>query len=151
MSALAALAPEFGPGMLVAALAAPLIVLALFLAPGLRAFARAITPLAPAPALAAAILAIGGAPVGAELPMLRVSLMLDEPGGMLLVAAALVWLVASIFALKDGADQSNADRFAVSWPSSACSRSRCRIFFCNLCQPWLNAFPISPKAVIKPR
>ena len=115
MSALAALAPEFGPGMLVAALAAPLIVLALFLAPGLRAFARAITPLAPAPALAAAILAIGGAPVGAELPMLRVSLMLDEPGGMLLVAAALVWLVASIFALKDGADQSNADRFAVSW------------------------------------
>jgi formate hydrogenlyase subunit 3/multisubunit Na+/H+ antiporter MnhD subunit len=46
---------------MVAALAAPLAVLTLFFAPGLRGLARAITPLAALPALAAAALAIGGA------------------------------------------------------------------------------------------
>ena len=62
MSALAAAAQEFGPGLLVAALAAPLVVLAVFLSPKLRSAALATAPLAPLPALAAAILAIGGAP-----------------------------------------------------------------------------------------
>ena len=98
-----------------ASLAAPLIVLAVFLAPGLRALARAITPLAAAPALAAAALAIGGAPFGAELPALRISLWLDRPGGLLLAAAALVWLIVSLFALKEGQGRPNADRFAVAW------------------------------------
>ena len=60
-----ALAQQFGPALLVAALAAPLIILALFVAPGLRGLARVITPLAAAPAFAAAALAIGGAPFGA--------------------------------------------------------------------------------------
>ena len=109
------LAQEFGPVLLVATLAAPLVVLALFLVPGLRGLARTITRLAAAPALAAAALAIGGAPFGAELPALRVSLSLDRPGGLLLLAAALVWLIVSIFALKEGQGRANADRFAVSW------------------------------------
>jgi formate hydrogenlyase subunit 3/multisubunit Na+/H+ antiporter MnhD subunit len=109
------LAAQFGPGLLVAALAAPLIVLAIFLVPTLRGLARAITPLAAAPALAAAALAIGGAPFGAELPALRMSLSLDQPGGLLLLAAALVWLIVSVFALKEGQGKPNADRFAVSW------------------------------------
>ena len=87
----------------------------LFLVPGLRGLARAITPLAAAPALAAAALAIGGAPFGAELPALRVSLWLDRPGGLLLLAAALVWLIVSIFALEEGQGRANADRFAVAW------------------------------------
>ncbi len=112
---MSALAQQFGPGLLVAALAAPLVVLILFLAPGLRGLARAITPLAAAPALAAAALAIGGAPFGADLPALRVSLSLDRPGGLLLLAAALVWLIVSLFALKEGQGRANADRFAVSW------------------------------------
>jgi formate hydrogenlyase subunit 3/multisubunit Na+/H+ antiporter MnhD subunit len=109
------LAAQFGPGLLVAALAAPLIVLAIFLVPTLRGLARAITPLAAAPALAAAALAIGGAPFGAELPALRMSLSLDQPGGLLLLAAALVWLIVSIFALKEGQGRPNADRFALAW------------------------------------
>jgi formate hydrogenlyase subunit 3/multisubunit Na+/H+ antiporter MnhD subunit len=109
------LAQSIGPALLVAALAAPLVVLALFLIPGLRGLARAITPLAAAPALAAAALAIGGAPFGADLPVLRVSLWLDQPGGLLLLAAALVWLVVSMFALREGQGRANADRFAVSW------------------------------------
>jgi formate hydrogenlyase subunit 3/multisubunit Na+/H+ antiporter MnhD subunit len=109
------LAAQFGPGLLVAALAAPLVVLAAFLTPGLRGLARAITPLAAAPALAAAVLAIDGAPLGADLPALRVSLWLDQPGGLLLIAAALVWLIVSIFALMEGQGKPNANRFAVSW------------------------------------
>jgi formate hydrogenlyase subunit 3/multisubunit Na+/H+ antiporter MnhD subunit len=114
MTALAPLAQQFGPGLLVATLAAPLIILAAFLTPGLRALALAATPLAPLPALAAAVLAIGGASFGAGLPALRVSLWLDQPG-MLLAAAALVWLIVSLFALADGSGEPNADRFAVSW------------------------------------
>ena len=122
------LAAQFGPGLLIAALAAPLIVLAAFLVPGLQGVARAITPVAAAPALAAAGLAIGGAPFGAELPALRVSLWLDRPGGLLLLTAALVWLIVSIVAFrgpvaaiadrgdyKIGQGGPNADRFAVAW------------------------------------
>jgi formate hydrogenlyase subunit 3/multisubunit Na+/H+ antiporter MnhD subunit len=112
---MSALATQFGPGLLVAALAAPLIVLVVFLVPGLRGLARAITPLAVAPALGAAALAIGGAPFGAELPALRVSLWLDQPGGLLLAAAALVWLIISRFAVREGQGRPNADRFAISW------------------------------------
>jgi formate hydrogenlyase subunit 3/multisubunit Na+/H+ antiporter MnhD subunit len=109
------LAAQFGPGLLVATIAAPLIVLAIFLAPSSRGLARAITPLAALPALAAAALAIGGAPFGAELPALRVSLSLDRPGGLLLLAASIVWLIVSLFALKEGQGRPNADRFAVAW------------------------------------
>jgi formate hydrogenlyase subunit 3/multisubunit Na+/H+ antiporter MnhD subunit len=49
------------------------------------------------------------------LSALRVSLSLDQPGGLLLLAAALVWLIVSIFALREGRGEPNADRFAVSW------------------------------------
>ena len=99
--------------MLIATLAAPLVV-----SPSSRELAR---PGASdhaagcAPALAAAALAIGGAPFGGELPALRVSLWLDRPGGLLLLAAALVWLIVSIFAVAEGQGRPNADRFAVSW------------------------------------
>ena len=109
------LAQQFGSTLLIATLVAPLIVLAVFFVPALRRLARAITPIAAAPALAAAALAIGGGPFGAELPVLRVSLWLDQPGGLLLAAAALVWLLVSLFALKEGQGSPNADRFAVSW------------------------------------
>jgi formate hydrogenlyase subunit 3/multisubunit Na+/H+ antiporter MnhD subunit len=109
------LAQQFGPTLLIATLVAPLVVLAAFLAPGMRGMARAITPLAALPALAAAALAIGSAPFGAELPALRISLWLDRPGGLLLAAAALVWLIVSMFAVPEGQGRPNADRFAVAW------------------------------------
>jgi formate hydrogenlyase subunit 3/multisubunit Na+/H+ antiporter MnhD subunit len=112
---MSALAQQFGPALLVAALAAPPIVLVLFIVPSLGGLARAIAPLAAAPALVAAALAIGGAPFGAELPALRMSLSLDRPGGLLLLAAALVWLIVSLVALTEGQGRPNADRFAVSW------------------------------------
>ena len=109
------LAQQFGPALLVAALAAPLVVLGIFLMPGLRDLARVITPLAALPALGAAALGIGGAPFGAELPVLRVSLWLDRPGGLLLAAASLVWLIVGIFALREREGTPNADRFAIVW------------------------------------
>ena len=112
---MSALAAQFGPALLVATLAAPLAVLAIFLAPGLRGLARAITPLAAAPALIAAAFAIAGAPFGADLPALRMILSLEQPGGLLLLAAAFVWLIVSVFALREGEGRPNADRFAVSW------------------------------------
>ena len=109
-AAMNALAAQFGPALLVAALAAPLVVLPLPHAPRCAACASAITPLAAAPALAAAALAIGGAPFGAELPALRVSLWLDQPGGLLLLAAALVWLIVSIVAFREPPVAAIADR-----------------------------------------
>ncbi len=116
MSAMALTAiDDFGPGLLVAALAAPLVVLGAYLWPRLRRSASALAPLAPLPALAAAILAIGGAPFALELPALRMSLRLDDPGAMLLAAAALVWIAVSVFARADMTAKPNADRFAVSW------------------------------------
>jgi formate hydrogenlyase subunit 3/multisubunit Na+/H+ antiporter MnhD subunit len=116
MSPLAGAAQEFGSGLLIAAFAAPFVILAASLLPSLRAFAWAMTPLAPVLAIPAAALAIWGAPFGAELPILRASLWLDRPGGMLLAAAALVWLIGSVFARTNGAGRPNADRFAASWP-----------------------------------
>jgi formate hydrogenlyase subunit 3/multisubunit Na+/H+ antiporter MnhD subunit len=115
MSALAAVAREFGPGLLVAAAAAPLLILAVFLAPKLRFAALALAPLAPLPALAASVVAMGGAPLAYELPALRMSFRLDQPGAMLLGAAALVWIAASVFARADRTGNPNADRFTVCW------------------------------------
>jgi formate hydrogenlyase subunit 3/multisubunit Na+/H+ antiporter MnhD subunit len=115
MSALAAAAQEVGPGLLAAALAAPLAVLAIFLSPKLRFAALAMAPLAPLPALAAAILAFGGPPAAFELPELRMSFRLDQPGAILLAAAALVWIAASVSARADMTGRPNAGRFAVSW------------------------------------
>ena len=112
---MSALAAQFGSGLLVAALAAPLVVLAASLSARTRTLAWAMAPLAPLPALAAGAMATAGVQFGAELPALRMSLWLDRPGGLLLSAAALVWLVRSVFALTDRAGRPNADRFAISW------------------------------------
>jgi formate hydrogenlyase subunit 3/multisubunit Na+/H+ antiporter MnhD subunit len=115
MSGLPQIAQAIGPGLLVAALAAPLVVLAVVLSPRRRVFGVALAPLAPLPALAAAILAIGGAPFASELPGLRMSFSLDQPGAMLLAAAALVWITGSVFARADLMGGPNALRFAVAW------------------------------------
>jgi formate hydrogenlyase subunit 3/multisubunit Na+/H+ antiporter MnhD subunit len=112
MSPSADAAGAFGAGLLAAAFAAPLVILAVFAAPKLRFVATALAPL---PALAAAILTISGAPFGCELPELRMSFRLDQPGAMVLAAAALGWIAASVFALADRTGRGNADRFAVCW------------------------------------
>ena len=115
MNGMAAQAQEFGPSLLIATLVAPLVILALFIAPKLRFAALALVPLAPLPALAAAILTIGGPPIACEAPGLRMSFRLDPPGAMLLAAAALVWIAAGVFAIADRRGRPNADCFAVCW------------------------------------
>ena len=55
-------AAETGPGLLAAALALPLVMLAACLSQKLRRHVLALQWLAPLPALAAALLALGGAP-----------------------------------------------------------------------------------------
>jgi formate hydrogenlyase subunit 3/multisubunit Na+/H+ antiporter MnhD subunit len=104
-----------GPGLLAAALATPLVMLAACLSQKLRHQVLALQWLAPLPALAAALLAIGGAPLAFEQPALRVNLFLDAPGAMLLAVAALLWIATSAYAFVDVRGKPNAERFAVCW------------------------------------
>ncbi|WGJ14306.1 proton-conducting transporter membrane subunit [Methylocapsa sp. D3K7] len=115
MNGLANMAHGFGPLLLGMALAPPLALLAACLSRRLRRHALALLWLAPLPALAAALLVIGGAPSAFELPALQISLFLDTPGAMLLAVAALLWIAASITALAEMRGKPNAERFAVCW------------------------------------
>jgi formate hydrogenlyase subunit 3/multisubunit Na+/H+ antiporter MnhD subunit len=114
-AALANAAHIIGPGLLAAALATPLVLLTACLSQKLRGHALALQWFAPLPALAAALLAIGGAPLAFEQPALRVSLWLDAPGAMLLAVAALLWIAASATAFTEMRGKPNAERFAVCW------------------------------------
>jgi formate hydrogenlyase subunit 3/multisubunit Na+/H+ antiporter MnhD subunit len=103
-----------GPWLLVATLAAPLALLAACQSRHLRRHALAIQWLAPLPAIAAAFLAIWGAPVRLEAPALRLSLSLDLPGAMLLAVAALLWMVAGFKGFADVREEPQG-RIVASW------------------------------------
>src|SRR5271157_835612 len=102
-----------GPWLLAATLAVPLLFLAACLSGRLRGAALALQWLAPVPALAAAILAIGGGPFAVDWPALRMSLKLDLPGALILAAASLLWIV--IGATFSGEARKPNQRLAVSW------------------------------------
>lgn len=104
-----------GPGLLAAALATPLVMLAACLSQRLRRYVLALQWLAPIPALAAALLALGGAPLVFEQPTFHASLFLDAPGAMLLATAALLWIAASVYAIADERGKPDAERFGVCW------------------------------------
>ncbi len=70
---------------------------------------------APIPALAAALLAPGGAPLVLPQPPFRLTLMLDPSGAILLGAAALLWIVAGAYAAAHLRGDPNAGRFAEWW------------------------------------
>jgi formate hydrogenlyase subunit 3/multisubunit Na+/H+ antiporter MnhD subunit len=108
-------AHSIGPGLLAAALVTPLVMLAACLSQKLRRHALALQWLAPLPALAAALLSIGGAPLAFEQSALRVSLWLDAPGAMLLAVAALLWIATSATAFAETRGKPNAELFAVCW------------------------------------
>jgi multicomponent Na+:H+ antiporter subunit A len=114
---LANAAHSIGPGLLAAALAVPLVMLAACLSQGCgaRRHMLALQWLAPLPALAAALLSIGGASLTFEQPTLRVSLLLDTPGAMLLAVVALLWIATSATAFAETRGKPNAERFAVCW------------------------------------
>ncbi|MGH6836288.1 MAG: complex I subunit 5 family protein [Methylocella sp.] len=113
--ALANTAHSLGPSLLAATLTAPLVMLAACLSRKLRRHALALQWLAPLPALAAALLVIGGTPLAFEEPALRVSLLLDAPGAMLLVVVALLWIATSATAFAETRGKPNAERFAACW------------------------------------
>jgi hypothetical protein len=104
-----------GPGLLAAALGAPLVLLAACLSRKLRRRALALLWFAPLPALAAALMVMGGAPLAFDQPALRVSLFLDTPGAMLLAVVALLWIATSAYAFADVRGKPNAELFAVCW------------------------------------
>ena len=103
------------PGLLVATLATPLVLLLTCLWRRLRDSMPALLVLAPLPGLAAAILAIGGTPLAFDQPQLEISLALDVPGAILLGVAALLWNAAGVYAFADLRGQANSARFAVFW------------------------------------
>ncbi len=71
--------------------------------------------LAPAPALAAAFLAPAGAPLVLLPPPLRMTLMLDRPGAILLGSAALLWILAGAYAAVSLRGRPDTGRFAEWW------------------------------------
>jgi multicomponent Na+:H+ antiporter subunit A len=71
--------------------------------------------LAPAPALAAVLLAPGGTTLVLPEPPFRMTLALDVPGAMLLGVAALLWIVAGAYASTYLRGDPNAGRFAEWW------------------------------------
>ncbi|WP_137124303.1 complex I subunit 5 family protein [Roseomonas sp. HF4] len=83
--------------LLAATPAAPLLLLAALAVPRLRARATGLLWLAPLPGLACALLAAGGAPL-LFYPRLSLTLSLDGPSALLLGAASLLWLAASVYA-----------------------------------------------------
>ncbi len=104
-----------GAGVLLAAtLAVPFALLLACLWPPLRARVPALLPIAPVPALAAALLAPGGSLVLPRAP-LRLTLVLDLPGAILLGAAALLWVAAGLYARACLRGKSGAGRFAAWW------------------------------------
>ncbi|MBV8103412.1 MAG: hypothetical protein JO223_02085 [Hyphomicrobiales bacterium] len=107
-------ATALGSWLLAATLAVPLLFLAACLSARLRSTALALQWLAPVPALAAAILAMGGGPLALDWPALRMSLKLDLPGALILAAASLLWIVVGAATFSGEARKPN-ERFAVSW------------------------------------
>ncbi|MCI4680128.1 hypothetical protein K9U39_06985 [Rhodoblastus acidophilus] len=98
--------------LLAATLAAPLALLAACFVKDWRPRALAWQFLAPAPGLAAGLLGLRGAPVSLDLPWLGVTLRLDPPGALLLVFAALLWIVVGAALRRDKASD---ERFGISW------------------------------------
>jgi formate hydrogenlyase subunit 3/multisubunit Na+/H+ antiporter MnhD subunit len=101
--------------LLAATLLVPLALLLACVSPRLRARMPLLLALAPLPALAAALLAVGGPPLLLPATLLRVTLSLDLPGAMLLGAAALLWIAAGAYAAVDLRGKPHAARFAVWW------------------------------------
>jgi multicomponent Na+:H+ antiporter subunit A len=97
------------------ALSTPVVMLAACLSPRLRDRMQASLAFAPVPALAAALLAIGGPPLVLDPDFYRMTLNLDRPGAMLLGVAALLWVAAGFYASTFLRGKPNGGRFTVCW------------------------------------
>ncbi|WP_395714109.1 complex I subunit 5 family protein [Reyranella sp.] len=102
-------------GLLVGAVAAPLVLLALCLVRPARPILSALLALAPLPALAAAMLALSGPALAVDVPFLRLSLRLDTPGALLLCPSALLWSFAGVWVAGWLGQGAGRLRFIVCW------------------------------------
>lgn len=100
--------------LLAAALLVPLGLALCCLSAWFRARALSILVLAPLPALAAAVLVPKGG-FAVFPPPFRLTLVLDEPGAILLAGAALLWSAAGAYAASLMARDADGPRFAVWW------------------------------------
>ena len=100
--------------LLAAALLVPLGLALCCLSAWFRARALSILVLAPLPALAAAVLVPKGG-FAVFPPPFRLTLVLDEPGAILLAGAALLWSAAGAYAASLMARDAEAPRFCVWW------------------------------------
>ncbi len=101
--------------LLVAVLALPMALLAACLSQRLRGLMPWLLPLAPLPGIAAALLAVGAAPLRLGQGSWAPVLLLDLPGAVLLGTAALLWSLAAIYALNYMRGAAHAGRFYVCW------------------------------------
>jgi formate hydrogenlyase subunit 3/multisubunit Na+/H+ antiporter MnhD subunit len=103
--------------LLVASLLAPLALLGACLIKGWRERALALQWLAPLPGLAAGLLGLSGEPLTCDLPVIGFTLFLDASGALILVAAALLWIIVTAALWNDGPPD---NRFGVSWLLTMC-------------------------------
>jgi len=104
-----------GSVLLLAAVAVPLALLALCVARTARPTVLWLLPLAPLPALAAALQALTGSVLTVEVPALRLGLRLDAQGALLLCPAALLWCLAGAWTVGWLRAGSSKLRFVVCW------------------------------------
>ena len=101
--------------LLPVAFALPVGMLLLCFIPYARTRMLALLVLAPVPALAAALLAVGEAPLAMPEAFYRATLALDVPGAMLLGAAAILWMAAAVYASTYLRGEPNTGSFAAWW------------------------------------
>jgi multicomponent Na+:H+ antiporter subunit A len=101
--------------VLIAALLAPIALLAACLSRRLREHMPALLAFAPMPALAAALSTPGSVPLVLFPPPFRMTLTLDTTAAMLLGTAALLWIIAGAYAASYLRGQPNAGRFCEWW------------------------------------
>ena len=112
---LTVLGPDASGLLLAAAVAAPLLVALACSVPMLRRAGPWLVVAAPLPALCAAVLLRKGSALLVFPAPFRLTLLLDEPGALLLGGAALLWLVAGRFALAFLRDDPQRGSFLLWW------------------------------------
>ncbi|MGA8963384.1 MAG: proton-conducting transporter membrane subunit [Pseudolabrys sp.] len=101
--------------LLLVAVAVPLAMLAACVSSSVRDRMPALLPLAPLPALVAAIVAADGSTLALPQALLGLTFVIDKPGAMLLGTAALLWIIAGVYAGGWLRSQPTGGHFATWW------------------------------------
>jgi formate hydrogenlyase subunit 3/multisubunit Na+/H+ antiporter MnhD subunit len=104
-----------GSQLLAATLTTPLAMLAACIFPQVRGFGKVLLPIAPVPALLAALLTHNGTVLTLPSAFLGLVFELDRPGALLLGAAALLWIAAGVYACAYRRASADDERFVIWW------------------------------------